>query len=138
MLDEIRLNTGMGLQTASLLIVLPMFCMGVLPLLLLWIGKRLSESALIGAGLGACFSLTLTVALDHLSDHKLAGALTAFVQGIGFIITAAIPYFAGGLQTWTGSFQTVWLLLFISLIIMLAVTTRFNPISYGHVINKKK
>ena len=93
-------------------------------LLLLW-------TALIGAGLGACFSLTLTVALDHLSAPNLAGALTAFVQGIGFIITAIVPYFAGSLHEWQGGFQIIWVMLILTLIGMLAVTIRFNPDSYA-------
>lgn len=92
-------------------------------LLLLW-------AAFIGAGLGACFSLTLTIALDHLSDSQLAGALTAFVQGIGFIITAIVPYFAGALHEWQGSFQIVWVMLILTLMSMLVVTIKFNPDSY--------
>ena len=93
-------------------------------LLLLW-------TALIGAGLGACFSLTLTVALDHLSIPTLAGALTAFVQGIGFIITAIVPYFAGALFEWQGGFTIIWMLLILTLMSMLALTVRFNPDGYA-------
>ncbi len=92
-------------------------------------------AAMIGCGLGACFALTLTVALDHLSLPKLAGALTAFVQGIGFIITAIVPYLAGVLREGTGSFQAVWLMLLITLICMLVVTMRFNPASYAKAMN---
>ncbi|WP_201529677.1 CynX/NimT family MFS transporter [Psychrobacter frigidicola] len=97
-------------------------------LLILWV-------AMIGCGLGACFSLTLTVALDHLSAPRLAGALTAFVQGIGFIITAIVPYIAGVLREWTGSFQASWLMLLVTLICMLIVTTRFAPANYTKAIN---
>ena len=97
-------------------------------LLILWV-------ALIGCGLGACFSLTLTVALDHLLLPKLAGALTAFVQGIGFIITAIVPYFAGVLREWTGSFQAVWLMLLITLVAMLIVTMKFAPTGYAKAMN---
>ena len=53
LLEEIRLSTGIGLQAASLLVVLPMLCMGIFPLLLPWIGKRLSENAWITGGLFA-------------------------------------------------------------------------------------
>ena len=91
--------------------------------------------ALIGCGLGACFSLTLTVALDHLLLPKLAGALTAFVQGIGFIITAIVPYFAGALREWSGSFQAVWLMLLITLVTMLFVTMKFAPTEYAKAMN---
>ncbi|SLJ84019.1 CynX/NimT family MFS transporter [Psychrobacter sp. DAB_AL43B] len=97
-------------------------------LLILWV-------ALIGCGLGACFSLTLTITLDHLSLPKLAGALTAFVQGIGFIITAIVPYFAGVLSEWTRSFQAVWLMLLITLVAMLIVTMKFAPTGYAKAMN---
>lgn len=97
-------------------------------LFILWV-------AMIGCGLGACFSLTLTVALDHLSNPKLAGALTAFVQGIGFIITAFSPYIAGVLRESTGSFQSVWLTLIFTLIAMLVVTIRFAPANYTKALN---
>lgn len=99
------------------LIVLPA------PMMNVWVG-------LIGCGLGACFSLTLTVALDHLANPKLAGVLTAFVQGVGFIITAIIPYVAGVLLDLTHSYQASWLMLVITQIAMLSMTTRFSPASY--------
>lgn len=51
LLEEIRLTTDIGLQVASLLVVLPMLCMGILPLLLPSIGKKLSESTWIISGL---------------------------------------------------------------------------------------
>lgn len=97
-------------------------------MLILWV-------AMIGCGLGACFSLTLTVALDHLSSPQLAGTLTAFVQGIGFIITALIPYISGFLREWTGSFQVVWLMLLVTLVIMLIITLRFAPSSYAKAMS---
>ncbi len=93
------------------------------PMMNVWVG-------LIGCGLGACFSLTLTVALDHLANPKLAGVLTAFVQGVGFIITAIIPYVAGVLLDLTHSYQASWLMLVITLIAMLIMTTKFSPASY--------
>ena len=109
--------------------------LGFIGLMLLPVSMFILWVAMIGGGLGACFSLTLTVTLDHLSSPKLAGALTAFVQGIGFIITAIIPYFAGFLREWSGSFQAVWLMLLITLVSMLIVTIRFAPESYAKVMN---
>ncbi|MDR9764683.1 CynX/NimT family MFS transporter [Shewanella baltica] len=91
--------------------------------------------SMIGCGLGACFALTLTVTLDHLSTPKLAGALTAFVQGVGFIITATTPYIAGVLREWTGSFQASWLMLLLSLMLMLAITIRLSPASYAKAMS---
>ncbi len=91
--------------------------------------------SLIGCGMGACFSLTLTVALDHVAIPRIAGALTAFVQGIGFIITAIMPYIAGLLREWTGSFLSVWFMLLVMLIGMLMVTIKFSPESYAKAID---
>jgi len=98
------------------------------PMMNVWVG-------LIGCGLGACFSLTLTVALDHLVNPKLAGVLTAFVQGVGFIITAIIPYVAGVLLDLTHSYQASWLMLVITLIAMLIMTTKFSPASYSKAMS---
>ncbi|WP_459778438.1 CynX/NimT family MFS transporter [Photobacterium sp. R1] len=91
--------------------------------------------AMIGCGLGACFALTLTVALDHLSAPRLAGALTAFVQGIGFIITAMTPYLVSLLFEWTGTFQTSWFMLSLTLVMMLLATFQFSPSSYARAMN---
>tara|TARA_R110002033_G_C3883553_1_gene238202 strand:+ start:1637 stop:2845 length:1209 start_codon:yes stop_codon:yes gene_type:complete len=91
--------------------------------------------AMIGYGLGGCFALTLTVTLDHLSSPKLAGALTAFVQGVGFIVTAVIPYIAGALRQWSGSFQTSWLMVIVTLAFMFLVTVTFSPSRYAKAMN---
>lgn len=123
-LDRRRwLYAAVGIQVIGFI---GMILLSQLPLLL-WV-------ALIGLGLGACFSLTLTVALDHLSTPSLAGALTAFVQGIGFIITAIVPYAAGFLREWTGSFEAVWVMLLLTLIGMLLVTVKFDPTRYHQVM----
>lgn len=94
------------------------------PMMLVWV-------AMIGTGLGSCFTLTLTVALEHLATPKIAGALTAFIQGIGFIITAVIPYVAGILRQSTGSFQVAWLMVIFALLLMLIITSRFSPAGYA-------
>ena len=44
---------------------------------------------MLGCGLGGCFALLLIVALDHLPDPAQAGALSALMQGGGFLIAAA-------------------------------------------------
>jgi CP family cyanate transporter-like MFS transporter len=53
LLEEIQISTGLSLQGASLLTVSPMLCMGIFPLLLPWLGRRLSESTWIMGGLVA-------------------------------------------------------------------------------------
>ncbi|CAD5110282.1 CynX/NimT family MFS transporter [Zestomonas carbonaria] len=90
--------------------------------------------ALIGYGLGACFALSLTLTLDHLSDPGAAGRLAAFVQGIGFIITGIIPYLTGWLRDVTGDFQVSWVLLAVFVVAMLGVTLRFAPSGYARAM----
>ncbi|PWB31026.1 MFS transporter [Pseudomonas sp. SDI] len=87
--------------------------------------------ALIGFGLGACFSLSLTLTLEHLKAPAAAGSLAAFVQGIGFIITGIVPYVTGWLRDISGDFQASWLLLTLSVLLMLLVTWRFAPHGYA-------
>ncbi|WP_110456065.1 hypothetical protein [Shewanella algidipiscicola] len=71
------------------------------------------------------------MALEHLATPKIAGALTAFIQGVGFIITAVIPYVAGILRQSTGSFQVAWLMVIFALLLMLIITSRFSPAGYA-------
>ncbi|MDD0974126.1 CynX/NimT family MFS transporter [Pseudomonas fontis] len=89
--------------------------------------------ALIGFGLGACFSLSLTLTIEHLKSPA-AGSLAAFVQGIGFIITGIVPYLAGWLRDITGDFQASWLLLTLTVLLMLLVTWRFAPDGYAEAM----
>ena len=87
LLADIRLTTGISLQTASLLIVLPMLCMGIYPLLLPWLGKRLSESAWIVGGLMAItlsglWRLQLTSGTALIASTLLGGTGIAIVQSL--------------------------------------------------------
>lgn len=90
--------------------------------------------ALIGFGLGACFSLSLTLTLEHLKAPGSAGALAAFVQGVGFIITGIVPYITGWLRDVSGDFQASWLLLSVTVLLMLLVTWRFAPSGYARAM----
>jgi cyanate permease len=51
--------------------------------------------ASVGIGLGGFFSMSLIVTLDHLPDARLAGALAAFVQGVGSDLAATRGRSAG-------------------------------------------
>jgi len=86
--------------------------------------------AMIGLGLGACFSLSLTLTLEHLKTPGEAGSLAAFVQGVGFIVTGTVPYVTGWLRALTGDFQASWTLLTLTVVAMLLVTARFAPRGY--------
>ena len=90
--------------------------------------------AMIGFGLGACFSQSLTLTLEHLKTPAEAGSLAAFVQGIGFIITGIVPYITGWLRDVSGDFQASWTLLTVTVMAMLLVTACFNPRGYAAAI----
>ncbi|WP_236185400.1 CynX/NimT family MFS transporter [Pseudomonas protegens] len=86
--------------------------------------------ALIGFGLGACFALSLILTLDHRRDPREAGQLTAFVQGVGFLINAVSPWLSGWLRQVTGSFVSAWWVLIVGVLAMLLLTRIFSPASY--------
>ncbi|SDZ66817.1 CynX/NimT family MFS transporter [Pseudomonas sp. NFIX28] len=86
--------------------------------------------ALIGFGLGACFALSLILTLDHRRDPREAGQLAAFVQGVGFLINAVSPWMTGWLRQLTGSFDSAWWVLILTVLAMLVVTRVFSPSSY--------
>lgn len=122
----------------GLLVALLSQLLGFIGLLMqpsLWSGLWV---ALIGFGLGACFSLSLTLTLEHLRGKPAeAGALAAFVQGIGFIITGIIPYLTGWLRDISGDFQASWLLLTLTVVLMLVVTLRFSPGGYAGAMSEQ-
>ncbi|HAL68575.1 MAG TPA: MFS transporter, partial [Pseudomonas sp.] len=90
--------------------------------------------SLIGFGLGACFSQSLTLTLEHLPTPAEAGGLAGFVQGIGFIITGCVPYIVGWLRALDGDFQSAWTVLTASVLTMLLVTIAFSPQSYAKAL----
>lgn len=91
-------------------------------------------AAILGAGLGGCFALSLIVALDHLPDPAQAGALTALMQGGGFIIAAAPAWLMAALHDRTASYAAGWSwhLACAGLVAVLAL--RFAPARYASVM----
>ncbi|VXC26118.1 Cyanate transport protein CynX [Burkholderia sp. 8Y] len=90
--------------------------------------------ALLGAGLGGVFALTLVLTLDHTDDPALAARLVAFVQGVGFIIAAVAPVAAGIVRDATGGFTMCWALLAASLVAMIGLNVVFGPRSYARAM----
>ncbi|KUM25781.1 MFS transporter [Mesorhizobium loti] len=85
---------------------------------------------LLGAGLGGSFSLTMIVALEHLPDPTEAGALSALMQGGGFLMAAIPPWLVAVLHDLTGSFRAGWLLHLACIAIVTVLTFRLAPRSY--------
>ncbi|PQZ92117.1 MULTISPECIES: cyanate transporter [Pseudomonas] len=89
---------------------------------------------LLGLGIGGLFPMSLILYLDHLDNPRRAGALTAFVQGIGYLIAGLSPLIAGVIRDQLGSFEWAWWSLTAVVVVMLLILTRFNPAHYGHHI----
>lgn len=85
---------------------------------------------LLGAGLGGCFALSMIVALDHLPDPAQAGALSALMQGGGFLIAAIPPWIVAVLRDLTGSFLAGWMLHLICVAVVTVLYWRVDPRGY--------
>ncbi|MBP4002305.1 cyanate transporter [Pseudomonas koreensis] len=86
---------------------------------------------LLGLGIGGLFPMSLIVSLDHLEEPQRAGGLTAFVQGIGYLIAGLSPLMAGVVRDRLGSFEWAWWSLTAVMALMLLMVLRFNPQHYA-------
>jgi CP family cyanate transporter-like MFS transporter len=85
----------------------------------------------LGLGIGGLFPMSLIVSLDHLDNPQQAGALTAFVQGIGYLIAGLSPLMAGMIRDRLGSLEWAWWSLTLVMVVMLLMVRRFNPGHYA-------
>jgi CP family cyanate transporter-like MFS transporter len=90
---------------------------------------------LLGAGLGGCFSLSMIVALEHLRDPAQAGALSALMQGGGFLIAAMPPWIVAVLHDLTGSYRAGWGLHLFCVAVVTVLYWRVSPGSYAVAMN---
>ncbi|WP_445179407.1 cyanate transporter [Pseudomonas sp. McL0111] len=90
---------------------------------------------LLGLGIGGLFPMSLIVSLDHLDNPQRAGGLTAFVQGIGYLIAGLSPLLAGVIRDRLGSFEWAWWSLTAVMVVMLLMVLRFDPRNYARHIN---
>jgi len=89
---------------------------------------------LLGAGLGGSFSLTMIVALEHLPGPVEAGALSALMQGGGFLLAAIPPWIVAVLHDATGSFNAGWLMHLACIAVVTVLTARLAPRSYAQAM----
>ncbi|WP_339540353.1 cyanate transporter [Pseudomonas sp. RA_5y_Pfl1_P24] len=120
-----------GVVAVLLVLIILGFCGLILSpqyLSLLW-------PCLLGLGIGGLFPMSLILSLDHLDNPRRAGGLTAFVQGIGYLIAGLSPLIAGMIRDQLGSFEWAWWSLTAVIVMMLLIVTRFNPKHYAHHIH---
>lgn len=89
---------------------------------------------LLGLGIGGLFPMSLILSLDHLDNPRRAGGLTAFVQGIGYLIAGLSPLIAGMIRDQLGSFEWAWWSLTAVIVLMLLIVVRFDPKHYAQHI----
>lgn len=88
----------------------------------------------IGIGLGASFALFLIVALDHIDNPANAGALSALMQGGGFLISAIPPWIVALLRDAGGSFTAGWLMHLGCAVLAGLMALRFAPRGYARAM----
>ena len=118
-------------RRAVLAALLALITLGFLGLILSPQTFSLLWASLLGLGIGGLFPMSLIVSLDHLDNPQRAGALTAFVQGIGYLIAGLSPLIAGMLRDHLGSFEWAWWSLTGVMVVMLLMVLRFNPRHYA-------
>ena len=89
---------------------------------------------LLGAGLGGSFALTMVVVLDHLPHPTQAGAMSALMQGGGFLLAALAPWVMATLHGASGSFNSGWLMHLGCVALVAVLTVRFAPQRYAAVM----
>ncbi|OPA93751.1 MFS transporter [Pseudomonas fluorescens] len=120
-----------GVVAVLLVLIIAGFCGLILSpqhLSLVW-------PCLLGLGIGGLFPMSLILSLDHLDNPRRAGGLTAFVQGIGYLIAGVSPLIAGMIRDQLGSFEWAWWSLTAVVVLMLLIVTRFNPKHYAQHIH---
>jgi CP family cyanate transporter-like MFS transporter len=119
-----------GVVAVLLVLIIAGFCgliMSPQHLSLLW-------PCLLGLGIGGLFPMSLILSLDHLDNPRRAGGLTAFVQGIGYLIAGLSPLIAGMIRDQLGSFEWAWWSLTAVVVVMLLIVLRFDPRHYARHI----
>lgn len=100
---------------------------GLIVLIAAPLAGALPASLLIGCGIGALFPLSLIVALDHAPHPAEAGALTGFVQGIGYLIAGLFPFVAGVIRQNVADLSPAWSFMAAVCVVMAGIAARFAP-----------
>jgi len=88
----------------------------------------------LGMGLGGCFAMIMVVPLDHLRSPVQAGALSALMQGGGFILAAMAPWVVALLHESSGGFRAGWLAQLLAVLAVALLVTRLAPQHYARAM----
>lgn len=91
-------------------------------------------AGICGAGLGSSFALAIVTALDHLPFPEQAGALTALMQGGGFLLAAMAPLLVALLHDWTGNHGAGWMMHLVFVAATAILYLGFDPKGYGRAV----
>lgn len=119
------------LISAILLATLGLLCLAMGHAWLAWLGVVIA-----GCGVGALFPLSMIVSMDHLPQPRAAGMLTAWVQGMGYLVAGTSPILAGLLRDQLHSFNATWYALAAVMLILLPLAAGFNPRHYARVMGQ--
>lgn len=73
----------------------------------------------------------MVVALEHLPDPGEAGALSALMQGGGFLLAALAPWLVALLHAGNGSFAIGWCAHLACVLLVWGLSARLNPDRYA-------
>ncbi|QHF11128.1 cyanate transporter [Pseudomonas syringae] len=118
-------------KRVALVVLLILMMTGFAGLILMPQQLGLLWACLLGLGIGGLFPMSLIVSMDHCDDPQQAGSLTAFVQGVGYLIASLSPLLAGVIRDLTGSFAGAWWSLMALVVIMLLMVVRLDPRRYA-------
>lgn len=118
-------------KRVALVVLLILMMTGFAGLILMPQQLGLLWACLLGLGVGGLFPMSLIVSMDHCDDPQQAGSLTAFVQGVGYLIASLSPLLAGVIRDLTGSFAGAWWSLMALVVIMLLMVVRLDPRRYA-------
>ncbi|MEJ2763587.1 cyanate transporter [Photobacterium sp. MCCC 1A19761] len=84
-----------------------------------------------GVGLGGAFALSIIIALEHFSHVHKANALTALMQGGGFMLASLFPFLFSLWVQVTGEYTDGWIMHLVLICLTSLICINFNPKSYS-------
>jgi CP family cyanate transporter-like MFS transporter len=81
----------------------------------------------LGLGQGAAFSLALVLLVDYAETPAGSGRLTAMAFFLSYTVASFGPTVTGALRDLTGSFQAIWVMMAVLMLVQIALATQMRP-----------